>query len=74
MTDLLKTRLNVSVVNVMSLIRSPVHSSKHSFHSSDAEEQGSELLGLGASARTFTTKQDGKMLNMAQVLLLMLTI
>lgn len=49
-------------LNIVSLIRSLVHASKHSLRSSDVEEQGSdgELLGLGVSARTFTTKQEGR--------------
>lgn len=40
---------------------SPVHSSKQSLHSWNAEEVGStsELMGLGVSARTFTVKQEG---------------
>ncbi|XP_042287428.1 centrosomal protein of 95 kDa-like [Thunnus maccoyii] len=40
---------------------STVQSSKHSLHSWNAEEMGStsELIGLGVSARTFTTKQEG---------------
>lgn len=60
--DVLKSRANVSLVNLMSLIRSPVRSSQRSFHSSSAEEQASdsELLALGASARTFAAKQEGK--------------
>ncbi|XP_059196531.1 centrosomal protein of 95 kDa-like [Centropristis striata] len=39
---------------------SAAHSSKHSLHTWDAEETGSnsELIGLGVSARTFTAKQD----------------
>lgn len=41
---------------------SAAQSSKHSFHSWNAEEIGSasELIGLGVSARTFTGKQEGE--------------
>ncbi|XP_054460221.1 centrosomal protein of 95 kDa-like isoform X3 [Anoplopoma fimbria] len=39
---------------------SALHSSKHSLHTWNAEEMGStsELIGLGVSARTFTSKQE----------------
>ncbi|AWP05889.1 putative centrosomal protein of 95 kDa [Scophthalmus maximus] len=47
--------------SLSSSVDSAAQSSKHSFHSWNAEEIGSasELIGLGVSARTFTGKQEG---------------
>ncbi|XP_029997665.1 centrosomal protein of 95 kDa isoform X2 [Sphaeramia orbicularis] len=51
---------NLDGASLSSSGESTIQSSKHSLHSSNAEEVGSTSeIGLGVSARTFTAKQDG---------------